>query len=68
MQVGGFDVRDPLRPREVAYFNKPVAGGAGAFSAPAWDLKRRTVWFTDTKSGFYAVRLARSVVPRHYWD
>ena len=25
-----FDVRDPLRPREVAYFNKPVAGGAGA--------------------------------------
>ena len=63
-----FDVRDPLRPREVAYFNKPVAGGAGAFSAPAWDLERRMVWFTDTRSGFYAVRLAKSVVPRHYWD
>jgi hypothetical protein len=63
-----FDVRDPYRPREVAYFNKPVAGGAGAFSAPAWDLKRRAVWYTDNRSGFYAVRLARSVVPRHYWD
>ena len=63
-----FDVRDPAHPREVAYFNKPAPGGAGAFSAPAWDLRHRMVWYSDTTSGFYAVRLAKSVVPRHYWQ
>jgi hypothetical protein len=26
------------------------------------------VWYSDTKSGFYAVRLAKSVVPRQYWQ
>jgi hypothetical protein len=35
-------------------------------SAPAWDLKHRMVWYTDGNSGFYAVRLADSIVPSSY--
>ena len=71
-----FDVRDPYHPKEVGYFNqptvpngsKPQSQGAYAMSAPAYDLKHRMVWYTDGNSGFYAVRLARSIVPRHYWN
>jgi hypothetical protein len=71
-----FDVRDPQRPVEVAYFNRPVMpgerpsapdGGASAMSAPGWDLSRRLVYYTDGFSGLYAVRLSEHVVPRHYW-
>ncbi len=70
-----FDVRRPYHPREVGYFNrvtypntKPNGAGGMAFSAPAWDLKRRLVYYTDGLKGLYAVRLAKSIVPRHYWD
>jgi hypothetical protein len=70
-----FDVRNPYRPREVGYFNrvtypntKPNGAGGLAYSAPAWDLKRRLVYYTDGLKGLYAVRLAKSIVPRHYWD
>ena len=56
-----FDIRDPERPREVAYFNKPPPGGSGALAAPAWDVARRQVWFSDTKSGFRAVQLTNDV-------
>jgi hypothetical protein len=63
-----FDIRNPKRPREVAYFNKPLMPGkatiptkAGAFamSAPAYDQKTRDIWYTDGNSGFYVVRLTR---------
>lgn len=66
-----FDIRDLSRPREAAYFNKPVramsnllnpiAIGSLALSQPAFDVGRRSVWYTDANSGFYAVRLTNGV-------
>lgn len=64
-----FDIRDLKNPREIGYFNKPVAGqspgslrtGANALSQPAWDVKRRSVWYTDGNSGFYVVKLTNGV-------
>jgi len=64
-----FDIRDPLHPREVAYFNKPapntlpLISGSYAMSAPTFDLPSRTVWYTDGDSGFYAVRLTNGTWP-----
>jgi hypothetical protein len=66
-----FDVRDPAHPREVAYYVSPPNAGqivgedAGdlAFSQPAFDPKRREVWYTDATSGFYALRLDPAVWP-----
>lgn len=64
-----FDIRNLRRPREIAYFNKPSSSGAAALSQPAWDVKRRTVWYTDGTSGFYAVKLTNGVgrllAPKH---
>ncbi len=70
-----FDVRDPYRPREVGYFNQPTMpgekpnndGGASAMSAPSYDLKRRLVFYADGYKGLFAVRLAKRIVPGHYW-
>jgi hypothetical protein len=66
-----FDIRDVRHPKEVAYFNKPVpavnklalipAIGSWAMSQPAWDLRHNTVWYTDSNSGFYVVRLTNGV-------
>lgn len=66
-----FDIRDVKNPKEVAYFNKPVtkidkfapipALGAYAMSQPAWDPARNSVWYTDTNSGFYVVKLTNGV-------
>jgi hypothetical protein len=65
-----FDIRDVRHPREVAYFNKPVThvkkltvfgDGGYAMSQPAWDPARGSVWYTDTNSGFYVVRLTNGV-------
>ena len=66
-----FDIRDPLHPREVAYFvappsKQPENGGDGsnfAMSKPAFDPARREIWYTDGTSGFYVVRLFKSVWP-----
>jgi hypothetical protein len=58
-----FDIRDPLHPRELAYFNKPapntlpLISGSYAMSAPTFDLARHEVWFADGDSGFYVVKL-----------
>ena len=70
-----FDVRDPMRPREVGYFNRPTMpgerpntdGGASAMAAPSYDLRRRLVFYADGYKGLFAVRLAKHIVPRHYW-
>jgi hypothetical protein len=66
-----FDIRDVRHPKEVAYFNKPVpkvnklalipAIGSWAMSQPAWDLARNEVWYTDSNSGFYVVKLTNGV-------
>jgi hypothetical protein len=66
-----FDIRDPLAPREIAYFNAPVVSevvpGIGdsnyAMSAPAFAPERGEIWYTDGYSGFYAVRVTNGVWP-----
>ena len=66
-----FDIRDVAHPKEVGYFNKPVAQGdnplvlasqgAFAMSQPAWDPSHDSVWYSDGNSGFYDVRLTNGL-------
>ena len=64
-----FDIRDPVRPREIAYFNPPFGRqGAGeahapydAFSAPAFVPERGEIWYTDGNYGFYVLRVTNGV-------
>lgn len=66
-----FDIRDPYHPREVAYFNAPFDGGAlsaepgkgGAASRPAFAPERKEIWYTDSNSGFFAVRVTNGAWP-----
>lgn len=58
-----FDIRNPKKPREVAYFDAPVNGKSGALSSPAFVPERREIWYTDGNSGFYAVRLTNDAWP-----
>ncbi|MDP3858366.1 MAG: hypothetical protein Q8Q73_11475 [Stagnimonas sp.] len=64
-----FDIRDPYRPREVAYFNAPVIErlitqpGNWAMSSPAFAPERREIWYTDANSGFYVLRLSPDAWP-----
>ncbi|MBA2504790.1 MAG: hypothetical protein H0V29_02460 [Thermoleophilaceae bacterium] len=67
-----FDIRDPERPVEVAYFMAPpstisATGGPTidersnwAMSQPAFAPERREVWYSDGNSGFYALRLSEA--------
>ena len=67
-----FDIRDPLRPREVAYANHPAVDaedprasvGGYAMSAPAFDPQTRDVWYADVTSGLYVQRLSPGAWPR----
>ena len=59
-----FNIENPVKPREIAYFNTPVLpgidiyhSGAFAMSAPAFVPARNEIWYTDGNSGFYVVRL-----------
>ncbi|MCW2599059.1 MAG: hypothetical protein JWM02_888 [Frankiales bacterium] len=59
-----FSIKDPVHPKEIAYFNGPVQpgidivhSGAFAMSAPAFVPARNEIWYTDGNSGFYVVRL-----------
>ncbi len=66
-----FDISDLEHPREVAYFNRPikylqnplnpVAIAGYAMSQNDWDVRRRSIWWTDVNSGFYVVRLINGV-------
>lgn len=64
-----FDIRDPLRPREVAYFNAPIgarsttAASNFAMSAPSFVPERKEIWYSDGHSGFYAVRVTNNAWP-----
>ena len=60
-----FDIRDPYHPREVAYFNKPPLAGSHAMSAPAFDVARGDIWYTDGGSGFWVVHVTNGAWPRH---
>lgn len=65
-----FDIRDPLHPREIAYFNAPVQpriltvpapASNWAMSKPAFVPERKEIWYTDGFSGFYAIRVTNGV-------
>jgi len=66
-----FDIRDPLHPKEIAYYVAPPRAGAAtnedkrnaAMSKPEFVPQRREVWYTDVNSGFHVVRLDPSVWP-----
>jgi len=66
-----FDIRDPLHPREIAYFNQPSTHtnaaqgpqGAYAMSQPAFDIGSHQIWYSDGNSGFYDVQIADNVWP-----
>ena len=54
-----FDIRDPLNPKEIAYFNPPGTPSAPyrALSAPTFAPERNEIWYTDGNYGFFALRL-----------
>jgi hypothetical protein len=52
-----FDIRDPSRPREIAYFNAPAQVPGSTVSSPAFAPERKEIWFSDSNSGFYVVRV-----------
>lgn len=70
-----FDIRNPLKPREIAYYNAPVTPriipAAGivpppsnwAMSYPSFVPQRGEIWYSDGLSGFYAVRTTNGVWP-----
>ena len=65
-----FDIRDPVHPQEIAYFNAPVHQGSFgepgsnyAMSAPAFDTQRGQIWYSDGNDGFYAVQVTNGVWP-----
>src|SRR4051812_2370233 len=66
-----FDISDLTHPREIGYYVAPPAprsengeqGSDFAMSQPAFVPERREVWFSDGTSGFYALRVAKSVWP-----
>lgn len=61
-----FDIRDPIHPREIAYYNAPRPGQQAtnyAMSAPAFSPKRGEIWYSDGNLGFYAVKVTNGVWP-----
>jgi len=68
-----FDIRDPLAPKEIAYFVAPLNNIGGsplpyekanfAMSRPSFVPERGEIWYSDGNSGFYALRLDKSVYP-----
>jgi hypothetical protein len=59
-----FDITDPAKPQEIAYFNgkvlpssDPIRLGAFAMASPVYIPERREVWYSDGNLGFYSVRL-----------
>jgi hypothetical protein len=69
-----FDIRDPNNPREIAYYNSPLASRAipenafpgesnWAMASPSFVPERREIWYSDGYNGFFAVRVAEGVWP-----
>ena len=67
-----FDIRDPVHPTEIAYFNGPIQKTNGdpaspptayAMSAPAFVPERKEIWYSDGNSGFYSVRVTNDAWP-----
>ena len=72
-----FDIRDPKRPKEIAYFVAPpdnvsFTGGPvideranWAMSQPDFVPKRGEIWYSDGTSGFWALKVDPDVWPFH---
>jgi len=66
-----FDIRNPAKPREVAYFNPPLTpritpvleASGYAMSSPSFVPKRKEIWYSDVYSGFHAVRVTNGAWP-----
>lgn len=66
-----FNIQNPLHPREVGYYISPPKAadenGAQAsdfaMSKPAFDPALREVWYTDGTTGFYVLKLDKSIWP-----
>lgn len=64
-----FDIRDPRRPREIAYYNAPIKprqfpeASNWAMSSPAFVPERGEIWYSDGYQGFYAVRVTNGLWP-----
>ena len=60
-----FDIRDPLHPREIAYFNPPTTTGTpyAAMSSPAFVPERNEIWYSDANYGFYVLRMTNGAWP-----
>ncbi|MDP9325176.1 MAG: hypothetical protein M3O87_01390 [Candidatus Dormibacteraeota bacterium] len=63
-----FDIRDPFHPREIAYYNAPAVpanliSGNYAMSSPSFAPERHEIWYSEGRSGFYAVRLTNGAWP-----
>ncbi|MCA1721409.1 MAG: hypothetical protein LC779_10045 [Actinobacteria bacterium] len=59
-----FDIRDPLKPKEIAYFVAPVPPGSGpngAYSSATFVPERNEIWYSDGGRGFYALRVTNGV-------
>lgn len=62
-----FDIRDPRHPREIAYYVAPVPPGGPAnlsYASPAFVPERHEIWYSDSKRGFFALRLTNGVWPQ----
>jgi hypothetical protein len=61
------DIRDPMNPKELAYFKPPLPDSVTApdmVAPPEFRLDRNEIWVTDRASGaFYAVRITNGVWP-----
>ena len=69
-----FDIRDPLQPREIAYWNGPATPSPTqqtstgrtanyAMSKPAIVPERGEIWYTDGNHAFHALRVTNGVWP-----
>jgi hypothetical protein len=66
-----FDISDLLHPKEIGYYVAPTKpqnenfqqASDFAMSRPAFVPERREIWWSDGPSGFYVVRVAKSVWP-----
>lgn len=63
-----FDVRNPAKPTEVAYFNPADVAGPGqatlldhVWGHIHYDAKRGDIWFASANGGFFVVRLENQV-------
>ena len=64
-----FNIEDPYKPYEVAYFTAPVQtkvfpeGSNWAYSMPTFAPERKEIWYSEAYTGFYAVKLTNGAWP-----